>query len=85
MRRPRLNSRSRCTGAPINIGATTGRSIARPATAFGGTAIVGANILRDIFAKVREVVGGRAGGYENAALLKGSNTVGQFRVRRIRS
>jgi uncharacterized protein YbjQ (UPF0145 family) len=31
-----------------------------------GDAIVGANIFRDVFARVRDVVGGRAGGYENA-------------------
>ena len=31
-----------------------------------GEAIVGANILKDIMAAVRDVVGGRAGAYENA-------------------
>jgi uncharacterized protein YbjQ (UPF0145 family) len=31
-----------------------------------GDAIVGANMFRDFFASVRDVVGGRAGGYENA-------------------
>ena len=31
-----------------------------------GDAIVGANMFRDIFARVRDIVGGRAGGYENA-------------------
>lgn len=35
-----------------------------------GDAIVGANMLRDFFARIRDVVGGRAGGYENA--LKGA-------------
>lgn len=30
-----------------------------------GEAIMGANIVRDIFASVRDVVGGRAGAYEN--------------------
>jgi uncharacterized protein YbjQ (UPF0145 family) len=29
-----------------------------------GEAIVGANILRDLFARVRDIVGGRAGAYE---------------------
>ncbi|MGC8966856.1 MAG: heavy metal-binding domain-containing protein [Thermus sp.] len=29
-----------------------------------GEAIVGANILRDIFAQVRDIVGGRSGAYE---------------------
>ena len=31
-----------------------------------GEAIIGANIFRDMFASVRDVVGGRAGGYERA-------------------
>ena len=31
-----------------------------------GDAIVGANMFRDFFARVRDVVGGRAGGYETA-------------------
>ena len=31
-----------------------------------GEAIIGANIFRDLFATVRDVVGGRAGGYERA-------------------
>ena len=35
-----------------------------------GDAIVGANIFRDLFARVRDIVGGRAGGYEKA--LKGA-------------
>ena len=36
----------------------------------GGDAIVGANMFRDFFARVRDVVGGRAGGYE--AALRGA-------------
>lgn len=31
-----------------------------------GEAIIGANIIKDIFAAVRDVVGGRAGAYEDA-------------------
>jgi len=31
-----------------------------------GEAIIGANIFRDLFSAVRDVVGGRAGGYERA-------------------
>ena len=31
-----------------------------------GEAIVGANVFRDVFARVRDIVGGRAAGYENA-------------------
>ena len=31
-----------------------------------GEAIIGANVFRDMFSSVRDVVGGRAGGYERA-------------------
>jgi uncharacterized protein YbjQ (UPF0145 family) len=31
-----------------------------------GEAVIGANIFRDMFASVRDVVGGRAGGYERS-------------------
>ena len=31
-----------------------------------GEAIIGANIFRDMFSAVRDIVGGRAGGYERA-------------------
>jgi uncharacterized protein YbjQ (UPF0145 family) len=31
-----------------------------------GEVIVGADIFKDLFAAVRDVVGGRSGGYENA-------------------
>jgi len=42
-----------------------GRPIRRYAGVVSGEAIVGANIVRDLFAAVRNVVGGRAGAYEN--------------------
>ncbi len=50
----------------VTTGVIEGRRIARHHGIVNGTAIVGANILRDVFAKVRDVVGGRAGGYESA-------------------
>jgi uncharacterized protein YbjQ (UPF0145 family) len=43
-----------------------GRKIAGYLGIVSGDAIVGANVFRDIFARVRDVVGGRAGGYEKA-------------------
>ncbi|MEM7171721.1 MAG: YbjQ family protein [Pseudomonadota bacterium] len=43
-----------------------GHPIKRHLGIVGGDAIVGANMFRDMFAKVRDVVGGRAGGYETA-------------------
>jgi uncharacterized protein YbjQ (UPF0145 family) len=42
-----------------------GRRIARYLGIASGEAIVGANIVRDLFAGVRDIVGGRAGAYEN--------------------
>ena len=43
-----------------------GRRIAEYLGIVSGNAIVGANMFRDLFARVRDVVGGRAGGYEKA-------------------
>ena len=43
-----------------------GRRIADYLGIVSGDAIVGANMFRDLFARVRDVVGGRAGGYEKA-------------------
>ena len=43
-----------------------GKRINRYAGIVTGEAIIGANIFSDFFAKVRDIVGGRAGAYENA-------------------
>ena len=43
-----------------------GKRIARYAGIVTGEAIIGANIFSDFFAKVRDIVGGRAGAYESA-------------------
>ncbi len=43
-----------------------GRRVAEYLGVVSGDAIVGANMFRDFFARVRDVVGGRAGGYEKA-------------------
>ncbi len=43
-----------------------GRRIAEYLGIVSGDAIVGANMFQDLFARVRDVVGGRAGGYEKA-------------------
>ena len=42
-----------------------GRRITQYAGIVTGEAIVGANIVRDLLASVRDIVGGRAGSYEN--------------------
>ena len=45
-------------GAGVNVDAYLG--------VVNGEAIIGANIFRDMFSSVRDVVGGRAGGYERS-------------------
>jgi len=47
-----------------------GRKIVEYLGIVSGDCIVGANVFRDVFARVRDVVGGRAGGYE--AALRGA-------------
>jgi uncharacterized protein YbjQ (UPF0145 family) len=43
-----------------------GRRIVEYLGIVSGDAIVGANMFRDFFAGIRDIVGGRAGGYEKA-------------------
>jgi uncharacterized protein YbjQ (UPF0145 family) len=43
-----------------------GLAIERRLGVVHGEAIIGANIFRDLFSSIRDVVGGRAGGYERA-------------------
>jgi uncharacterized protein YbjQ (UPF0145 family) len=43
-----------------------GARVAQMLGIVNGEAIIGANIFRDLFSSVRDVVGGRAGGYERA-------------------
>jgi uncharacterized protein YbjQ (UPF0145 family) len=43
-----------------------GARVARFLGVVNGEAIIGANIFRDMFSSIRDVVGGRAGGYERA-------------------
>lgn len=43
-----------------------GREITRYCGIVTGEAIIGANLFSDMFAKIRDIVGGRAGAYEKA-------------------
>ena len=43
-----------------------GRPIRQYHGVVSGDAIVGVNIFRDLFARVRDIIGGRAAGYEKA-------------------
>jgi uncharacterized protein YbjQ (UPF0145 family) len=45
-----------------------GRRVAEYLGIVSGDAIVGANFFRDFFARIRDIVGGRAGGYEKALI-----------------
>jgi len=42
-----------------------GRSISQYIGLVSGEAVMGANIFRDLFAGIRDIVGGRSGSYEN--------------------
>jgi uncharacterized protein YbjQ (UPF0145 family) len=50
----------------VTTDSVEGRRVAEYYGIVSGDAIVGANMFRDFFARIRDVVGGRAGGYENA-------------------
>ena len=54
----------------VTTDAIEGKKIVEYFGIVSGDAIVGANVFRDVFARVRDVVGGRAGGYE--AALRGA-------------
>jgi uncharacterized protein YbjQ (UPF0145 family) len=45
-----------------------------------GEAILGANIFRDFFAGIRDIVGGRSGGYENALREAREIAVGEMQA-----
>lgn len=42
-----------------------GRTIAEYFGPVAGECVLGANVFRDFFASIRDIVGGRAGGYQN--------------------
>ncbi|MGF1609536.1 MAG: YbjQ family protein [Kiloniellales bacterium] len=50
----------------VTTDAVEGKRVVQYLGIVSGDAIVGANFIRDFFASVRDVVGGRAGGYEKA-------------------
>ncbi|WP_031553252.1 YbjQ family protein [Parvularcula oceani] len=43
-----------------------GREAAEPLGIVAGEAILGVNIFRDLFAGLRDIIGGRSGGYQKA-------------------
>ena len=46
-------------------GTIEGRAISQYLGLVSGEAVMGANIFRDLFAGIRDIVGGRSGSYEN--------------------
>ena len=50
----------------VTTDSVDGRRVAEYYGIVSGDAIVGANMFRDVFARIRDVVGGRVGGYESA-------------------
>lgn len=46
-----------------------------------GEVIVGANLFRDLFASVRDIVGGRAGAYEDVLARAREEALGELRQR----
>lgn len=56
-----------------------GKRIVEYLGVIAGEAIVGANILRDIFAAVTDIVGGRLGAYESALREARETALGKLR------
>lgn len=57
---------SKSTGFFLSTTTPPGVELSQYLGVVNGEAIIGANIFRDMFSSVRDVVGGRAGGYERA-------------------
>jgi uncharacterized protein YbjQ (UPF0145 family) len=58
-----------------------GRPIAAYLGVVSGESIIGANIVRDFFAQVRDIVGGRAGAYEKSLQEARETALGELRER----
>jgi len=63
--------------------AIEGRRIARYAGIVTGEAIIGANIFRDMFAGVRDIVGGRSATYEKGLAEAREMALGEMRQRAV--
>lgn len=70
---------------PQVIVSTTSRLEGRPATDYlgivTGEVIVGANLFRDLFASVRDIVGGRSGAYEDVLQRAREQAIEEMRGR----
>ncbi len=59
------------------------RGTARTRGIVTGEAIIGANIFRDIFAGIRDIVGGRAGAYEEVLAGAREKAIAEMRMRAV--
>lgn len=60
-----------------------GRNIKDYRGVFVGEAILGANIFRDVFAQITDIVGGRSGAYEQSLAEARSTAFGELEERAI--
>lgn len=72
-------------GSPEMIVTTTnaveGRAVQRYCGIVTGEVIVGANLFRDIFASIRDIVGGRSAAYEEVLQRAREQALGEMRMR----
>lgn len=74
--------------APTDFIVTTtngvdGRPVQRYCGVVTGEVIVGANLFRDLFASVRDIVGGRSGAYEDVLARAREEALGEMRQRAV--
>lgn len=60
-----------------------GRPVQRYCGVVTGEVIVGANLFRDLFASVRDIVGGRSGAYEDVLSRAREEALGEMRQRAV--
>ncbi len=60
-----------------------GRPVERYCGVVTGEVIVGANLFRDLFASVRDIVGGRSGAYEDVLSRAREEALGEMRQRAV--
>ena len=58
-----------------------GRRITRYCGVVAGEAILGANVFKDLFAGLRDIVGGRSGAYEDVLQRARDQALGEMRMR----
>ncbi|CAN5381503.1 heavy metal-binding domain-containing protein [soil metagenome] len=74
--------------APTDFIVTTtngidGRPVQKYLGVVTGEVIVGANLFRDLFASVRDIVGGRSGAYEDVLARAREQALGEMRQRAV--